>query len=51
MIGADAASNRRHLLVVAITAVAATAMLSIAIATSRGAVAGPEAAPPPHATE
>jgi hypothetical protein len=51
MIGADAASNRRHLLVVAITAVAATAMLSIAIATSRSAVAGPEAAPPPHATE
>jgi hypothetical protein len=51
MIGADAASIRWCPLVVAITAAAATAVLWIGISTSRSAVAGPEAAPPPHATE
>jgi hypothetical protein len=51
MIGKEAAGNRRRPLVVAITAVAATAVLSIGIATSRSRAAAPEAAPPPHATE
>jgi hypothetical protein len=42
---------RRRAIVVAGLAVVATAMLTISVRTSRGAAAGPEAAPPPHATE
>jgi hypothetical protein len=42
---------RRRAIVVAGLAVVATAMLTISVGTSRGAAAGPEAAPPLHATE
>ena len=51
MIGTEAARIRRRPLAIAITAVALTAVLSIGIATSRSMAAGPEATPPPHATE
>jgi hypothetical protein len=48
MIGPEAAGTGRHLILIA---VAATAILSTAIATSRSLAAGPDAASPPHATE
>jgi hypothetical protein len=51
MIGTEAAHIRRRPLAIAVTAVALTAVLSIGIATSRSIAAGPEATPPPHATE
>jgi hypothetical protein len=46
MIGTEVATIRRRAIVVA-----ATAILAIDIATSRSVAAGPEAAPPAHATE
>jgi hypothetical protein len=51
MIGTEAASIPRRPLAIAITAVTLIAVLSIGIATSRSMAAGPEATPPPHATE
>jgi hypothetical protein len=51
MIGTEAARIPRRPLAIAITAVTLIAVLSIGIATSRSMAAGPEATPPPHATE
>jgi hypothetical protein len=51
MIGTQTAHIRRRSIVVAVTAVAATAILAIGIATSRSVAAGADAAPPLHATE
>ena len=47
----ETALVRRRLVQVAVTAVAAAALLAIGIASLRSAAAGPDAAPPPHATE
>jgi hypothetical protein len=43
-------SIRRHPIAVAATAIAAAAILTIGVATSRGVAAGPEAAPSPQAS-
>ena len=51
MIGTEAVSIRRCSIVVAVTAIAATAILAIGIATSRSVAAGPDAATSPHAIE
>ena len=51
MIGTQTARIRRRSIVVAVTAVAATAILAIGIATSRSVAAGPDPATLPHATE
>jgi hypothetical protein len=45
----EASGDRRRPIVVAAIAVAATAILTIGLATSRGIAAGPEAAPSPQA--
>ena len=50
MSGAEPAGRRRHPIVVAATAIAATAVVVIGLATSRGLIAGPGAAPSPQAT-
>jgi hypothetical protein len=50
MSGLEASGARRRQIVVATIAVAATATLTIGLATSRGIAAGPEAAPSPRAT-
>jgi hypothetical protein len=46
--GTKRASSRRRSIMVA---VAVTAVLAIGVATSRGVAAGPEGAPPPHASD
>jgi hypothetical protein len=51
MIGTQTARIRRRPIMVAVTAVAATAVLAIGIATSRSVAAGPDPATPPYATE
>ena len=51
MIGTGAATIRRGSIVVAGIAVAATAMLTIGVETSRSVAAEPEAASPAHVTE
>jgi hypothetical protein len=51
MIGAEAAGIRRHRIMVAMIAIAATSIVTIGLATSRGMAAGPEAVPSPQATE
>ena len=51
MSGPEAAGTRRRQIVVAVIAIAATAVLVIGLATSRSVAAGPEAAPSPQATE
>jgi hypothetical protein len=50
MSGPEAAGARRRQIVVATIAIAATAILTIGLATSRGIAAGQEAAPSPQAT-
>jgi hypothetical protein len=50
MSGAEATVPRRRPIVVTTVAIAAAATLAIGLATSRGAAAGPEAAPSPQAT-
>jgi hypothetical protein len=50
MSGAERAGDRRRPIVVAAIAVAATAILTIGLTTSRGVAAGTEAAPSPQAT-
>ena len=51
MIRIEAASIRRRLIAIAMIAVTAPAIMAIGIATSHRVFAGPEAAPPPHATD
>jgi hypothetical protein len=50
MSGAERAGDRQRPILVAAIAVAATAILTIGLATSRGIAAGPEASPSPQAT-
>jgi hypothetical protein len=51
MTGTERANIRRHSIVVTGVAIAATTLLAIGVATSRGVAAGPEAASSPHATD
>ena len=50
MSGPEAAGPRRRQIVVAVIAIAATAVLVIGLATSRSVAAGPDTAPSPQAT-
>ncbi len=50
MSGPEAAGTRRRQIVVAVIAIAATAVLVIGLATSRSVAAGPDTAPSPQAT-
>jgi hypothetical protein len=51
MIGADRAGSRLRPIVVGAIATAAAAILAAGVVISRSVAAGPEAAPPPHATD